>query len=69
MSNEDIQHLKDLKKLLDEGILTQEEFNSAKRKFLSDGAPARVFNNVEILITNQLLKNKHLFATIIFKYF
>ena len=34
MSNEDIQHLKDLKKLLDEGILTQEEFNSAKKKIL-----------------------------------
>ena len=34
MSNEDIQHLKDLKKLLDEGILTQEEFNSAKKKVL-----------------------------------
>ena len=35
MSNEDIQHLKDLKKLLDEGILTQEEFNSAKKKILN----------------------------------
>ena len=34
ISNEDIQHLKDLKKLLDEGILTQEEFNSAKKKIL-----------------------------------
>lgn len=35
MSNEDIQHLKDLKKLLDEGILNQEEFDTQKKKILN----------------------------------
>jgi hypothetical protein len=34
ISNEDIKKLKDLKKLLDDGILTQEEFNSQKKKLL-----------------------------------
>jgi hypothetical protein len=34
LSNEDIKRLKELKKLLDDGILTQEEFNSQKKKLL-----------------------------------
>lgn len=34
ISEEDINKLKDLKKLLDDGILTQEEFNSQKKKLL-----------------------------------
>ena len=34
LSSEDIKKLKDLKKLLDEGILTQQEFNSEKKKIL-----------------------------------
>ena len=32
LSSEDIKKLKDLKQLLDEGILTQQEFNSEKKK-------------------------------------
>ena len=35
LSNEDIKNLKDLKKLLDDGILTQDEFNSEKQKILN----------------------------------
>jgi len=35
ISNEKIKRLKELKKLLDEGILTQEEFNSEKSKILN----------------------------------
>ena len=34
ISDEDIKKLKELKKLLDDGILTQEEFNSQKKKLL-----------------------------------
>ena len=34
ISNDEIKRLKELKKLLDEGILTQEEFNSEKKKIL-----------------------------------
>tara|TARA_Y100000591_G_scaffold300596_1_gene294184 strand:+ start:580 stop:1230 length:651 start_codon:yes stop_codon:yes gene_type:complete len=34
ISDEDIKKLKDLKKLLDDGILTQEEFNAQKKKLL-----------------------------------
>ena len=34
ISNEDIKRLKDLKKLLDDGILTQDEFNAQKKKIL-----------------------------------
>ncbi len=34
LSNEDIKKLKDLKKLLDNGILTQEEFNIQKKRLL-----------------------------------
>ena len=35
ISNEDIKRLKELKKLLDNGILTQEEFNTQKKKILN----------------------------------
>ena len=35
LSGEDIKRLKDLKKLLDEGILTQQEFNSEKKKIIN----------------------------------
>ena len=35
LSIEDIKRLKDLKKLLDEGILTQQEFNTEKKKILN----------------------------------
>ena len=35
LSNEDIKNLKDLKKLLDEGILSQEEFDTQKKKILN----------------------------------
>ena len=34
ISDEDIKRLKDLKKLLDDGILTQDEFNAQKKKIL-----------------------------------
>ncbi len=35
LSGEDIKRLKDLKKLMDEGILTQQEFNSEKKKIIN----------------------------------
>ena len=35
LSSDDIKKLKDLKKLMDEGILTQQEFNSEKKKILN----------------------------------
>ena len=35
ISDKDIEKLKELKKLLDEGILTQQEFNSEKKKLLN----------------------------------
>ena len=34
ISDEDIKRLKDLKKLLDDGVLTQDEFNAQKKKIL-----------------------------------